>query len=687
MSAVIRVVVGALLVGALSAACIADRYIIGTYGAGGNGGGGGGTGPDGGAPGGATGSACNAANGCRFAAELDRSGAGNLADTLVLPSATLTATLRYRGEQAEPDAWPADRGPLLTRAGGAPQVGLEAPFTDATGAVALDTVAASYAAGTADPGAVASDDFVLEVVLRAGPEAPVLSKGSAGSFWSLASLNTGALALELADGARTVRVLSEPLEARAWYHCLFWVSRAAGGRADCNGRVGSLADVGALGALGAAGNLTVGGSATGTAPIQLAVVQFFRAPPGELGAAATWDAVSRRRFAELTGVYPRLANGTPLPVADLRDSVAYLDMQRVAGGARRLFLVGPDWPRVVCRTDIAGTRDCGYFSEHERGRVVDPSPAAWTASEVGVSTGDVPFVDGDQRMAALVPSAASVQHALSRRAAAGSVRQAFSFYARAGVGRLVGASVAAVGLAVFDLDAGTVVSAPAAVTATIEPWGNGVYRCGYIFAPPGGSIDYRVVLLNDSGEEIFAGDGVTIWTHIAGLQLDVNQPYPSALIADGPQRADRLTYAGDDGNLPRAGASTLGVRVLLPTTPRLNDQAVLNLNKGGANTPEINLFVVANTGAFQFWGRSPATDWSLSHPIKAVNGVRHTLTAEWGGNPARLLVDGVVRTTTARAGAALFETDRIDVGFSLHSSTHLQGLAAGVFVRGPAAGP
>ncbi|HET6283572.1 MAG TPA: hypothetical protein VFH73_21635 [Polyangia bacterium] len=657
---------------------MSERYVIGTY----NRGVDGGVPIDGGMPGTLN---CSAANSCRFAADLDHSGVSNLGDVLQLASASVKATLRYRGESARIDGWAGDPGPTLTRGLGEPQPALPTPFTDATGAVGLSVIDTSYAAGPSESGAVGADDFVVEVVLRAAVDAPVFARTGAAFGWSANINSAGALGLDLSDGTRTVRVSSEALTARAWYHCLFWISRAAGGRADCNGRAGALADLSGLGTLGPTGSFAVGG-AGGADAVQLALFQVFRVAPGTLGPEADWQTMTRRRFAAVTGVFPSFADGSALPAPDLRNSVALLDMQHLAGGPRRLFLVGPDWARIVCRTDAAGARDCGYLAEPERNRVVDPSPSAstWMASEVTVTVGDVLFVDGEQRMDTLIPSAAAARHAVIRRGTFSPNRQALSFFAHAGAGRLLGASVGSLGTAVYDVTSGQVVSMPANVAASIEDWGNGIFRCAYSVVPGGGALDYRVMLLNDAGAEMFAGDGMTIGAHIWGMQLDLEQGYPRSLLPANAQAAERLTFVGNDGNLPKGGVVSLQLRVLMPPGRRQNDQAIININKGGSFDDQIQMFVVATAGTFRFWGLAATMNrWTCDHPATAVDGLRHSLAAEWGGPAARFWVDGVsVNRNTSNLTPALFTMDRIDVAFSLHSSTYLQGLVAGLQVTG-----
>src|SRR5436190_1785716 len=78
---------------------------------------------------------------------------------------------------------------------GAPMTGLPAPFTDVTRAVDLPANAPAYVASNAATGSVGFADFVVEVVLRAGPGATIADKTAfGGTGWAL---RTGVNTLEL----------------------------------------------------------------------------------------------------------------------------------------------------------------------------------------------------------------------------------------------------------------------------------------------------------------------------------------------------------------------------------------------------------------------------------------------------------------------------------------------------------
>src|SRR6185503_9590360 len=150
--------------------------------------------------------------GTTFAVALDKSGVSFLERTLPLAAGPVAPTLRLRGEHATMTAWPSEGGgPVLTGASGA-TLDLGTPFTDATRAVGFISSSPAFFANDDAVGAVALDDFALEVVLR--PAAGTVAEHGAGAVqWTLAGRPTGELVLTLDDGDPThvADVVSPPL--------------------------------------------------------------------------------------------------------------------------------------------------------------------------------------------------------------------------------------------------------------------------------------------------------------------------------------------------------------------------------------------------------------------------------------------------------------------------------------------
>jgi hypothetical protein len=624
-----------------------------------------------------------------FSVGLDRSGVSQLPVALTLPAGLVQPIERLRGETAVDGVWTADVGGELRRSAAAPTVGLEAPFSDDTRAVGLASAAPSYVAPVGTTAALGADDFAVEVVLRAAAGATLFDKRADAVGWVLHERDDGALALGAADSAQGAapELASAPLVEGAWYHCLAWLSRGEGGRVDCNARAGSLVDVSALGDIDGASTLAAGG---GAASARVALLAIYRVPRGGLGGAAGWGDIGARRFAALAGA-GAVALGSAAPRPDLRDSPAYLDLQRSVGAPRRLFLVGPDWPRVACRTDAANARDCGYLSEPARTRFVPGAAHGFAASEVAVQTGQAnfpTFADGEPRMEALVPSTASAPHTLTATSHFDAAHHVFSFFARAGAASRVAVSAGGFASAVFDVAAGTVVSAPSGVDATVEAWGDGLFRCAYGFDASPGQTTYALQLLapgaTSTTDPSFAGDGATAAVFVAGLQADAGLRAPGSLLAADAQAADRLAFAANDGNLPASAAVSFSLRMIAPAAPRATDQPVLNLNRAGRAEDQVQLYV-GSGGRLEYSGIAGGVRrWAIEHQTTLADGQRHVIEGAWSATSAQVAINGIVDVQPALAAAPpAFALDQIDVAFSPLSTDHLEGLVAGLRISTP----
>jgi hypothetical protein len=621
-----------------------------------------------------------------FSVGLDTSGVSQLPMELTLPGATLAPAERLRGETAKDTVWTADAGGELGRNAGTPTLGLETPFTDDTRSVGLSSGASSYVAVASTTGAVGSDDFAIELVLRATADATLFNRfGPVG--WRLSEGNDGAVIFEASDTAQTTvtQIVGGSLVEGAWYHCMVWVPRGDFGRIDCNGRMGAQVSFGLLGDLDGTSSLAAGGGIAGG---RVALLAIYRAPRGGLGPRASWLAVGARRFATLTGA-AAVAVGSGLPGPNLRDSPAYLDMQRSVGGTRRLFLVGEEWPRVACRTDTMNARDCGYLSEPVRTRLVPSDAGGFTASELTVDPGRAAFADGEMRMAALVPSTASALHTISGTSAFDAAHHVFSFFAHAGNASRVGVSAGGLGTAVYDVGAGHVVSAPAGVDASIESWGDELFRCAYGFDAQPGPATYVVQLASPSAssplDAPFAGDGTSPALFVAGLQVDVGLRAPGSLLAADNQAEDRLVFEAGNGNLPARTAISFAMRVIAPPAARPTDQPILSLNRAGLAEEEVRLFVASQSGHLKYGGRGDGvTRWLIDHQTPFADGQRRTLGGSWSPTTAEVAINGIVASMpTLTHDAAPFVFDQIDVAFGPGTTDHLEGLLAGLTFSTP----
>ena len=292
-------------------------------------------------------------------------------------------------------------------------------------------------------------------------------------------------------------------------------------------------------------------------------------------------------------------------------------------------------------------------------------------------------------MAALIPSTATALHLISATSSFDAAHHVFSLFARAGSASRVGMSAGGLATAVYDIAAGKVVSAPAGVDASVETWGNGLFRCAYGFEPRPGSITYVVQLADPSVtttiDAPFAGDGTSAALFVAGLQVDVGLRAPGSLLAADPQAADHLVFVANDGNLPARAAISFTMRMIAPAAARATDQPILNLNHGGLSEEQVQLFVAGQSGHLKYAGRGGGVmRWLIEHQTPLADGQRHVVDGSWNPASAEVAINGVVDTVpTLTQNAAPFVFDQIDVAFSPETSDHLEGLVAGLAFSTP----
>jgi len=166
--------------------------------------------------------------------------------------------------------------------------------------------------------------------------------------------------------------------------------------------------------------------------------------------------------------------------------------------------------------------------------------------------------------------------------------------------------------------------------------------------------------------------------------------------------ADQLVFIANDGNLPKGSSVSISLQVLLPAGPRLDDQAILNLNFQDDYTNQVDLYVTGATGdqdaggsanTLEFSGllpgptalAQPTTLWAFNNFTSVIDGNRHSIRAEWTPRAASVWVDQMQPATEALlvSGAMQPPLDRMEVGFSVNSSGPLEGLVSSIAVGVP----
>jgi len=277
-------------------------------------------------------------------------------------------------------------------------------------------------------------------------------------------------------------------------------------------------------------------------------------------------------------------------------------------------------------------------------------------------------------MEGLVPSTVDGAHSLVRSRDYGGQPLAFSFFARSGSSGFVGVSAGALGVAVFDLSNGTVVTPPG-VQAQVEDFGGGLFRCAYVATPPAGAVEHRLHLLAGGALAAFAGDGVSASVFVAGLQVEIGEALPTSLAPLGNRGVDRLTFLGTDGNLDPLGAGIVA-EARLAAFSRVTDHAIVNLSRLGTFDDEINVFLAGASGQFAFGARANGGGvWGFQNPTSGIDGEMHTLRAAYNVSGLELTVDGESSFFVPGDGVMIPSAlDRMDIGHSGDASGPLEGL-------------
>lgn len=140
--------------------------------------------------------------------------------------------------------------------------------------------------------------------------------------------------------------------------------------------------------------------------------------------------------------------------------------------------------------------------------------AAWTKSGATISSNAVASPDGTTNADKLVESSNNENHFIYK--AIGGSSKTFSFFAKAAERNWVGV-LCDNGITYFNISTGVVGTIASGVTAKIENYGNGWFRCS--ITSPHGTYAASVYLSTGNGVDTYLGNG-TSGVYIWGMQLE-----------------------------------------------------------------------------------------------------------------------------------------------------------------------
>lgn len=249
-------------------------------------------------------------------------------------------------------------------------------------------------------------------------------------------------------------------------------------------------------------------------------------------------------------VLPRLALDFTTATLDSRITFARsLNTATRVNSSGIIELINADLPRFDY--DPVTLASKGLLIEEQRTNLAtysaDFSDAVWTKTRASISSDAIVAPDGTQTGDKLVEdTSASSTHEIYRTTAitvgSGST-QTISFYAKAGERtrfRLIDNANATNTLAFFDLSNGSVISETVAGSASIQPAGNGWYRCTMKSVASGTQCQPQIRLVSTATTVVYTGDGVS-GLYIWGAQLE-SGAFPTSYI---PTTTTALTRNAD----------------------------------------------------------------------------------------------------------------------------------------------
>jgi hypothetical protein len=609
----------------------------------------------------------------------------NLPSTFTVNAQSISPVQRLEAKNATTSVWTATTGVNMAIAstGTLPTVGLDTALTSTLDKALRLAAGQVYQAGdttTGDVGALATnEDLIIEMVLdyasfEASGRLVTKRTTSTSAGWDFSEGTvTGRLQFNLGDGTTNL-VTGTPgtgLPGLQVLHCFLdrdEATAANGGGFYANGLVasafttapntltGSLSNASPL-TVGSAGNFSLKSS---HGVLYVAVYKQVALFPGGASNLPIFAAIANERAARLMGAFPTTALGTAAPNAATRTGTAMLD--KVTSGVRRMFTVGPNWvPRLVRRQELVGGEIInGPVVESARTNVLLQSEtldnASWTKLSSTVTANAAAAPDGSTNSDAVIADATTSQHGVSQAVTLAVAAYVYSGWALKGDRNFVFLENTTVAGAQtwFNLATGAIGTVGVGVSqATIEAWGNGLFRCSIRFTGTAAAHTLQASFATSDNTTTFAGDAVTASGFLFGMQCESGADHASTYIptttASATRSAEVLTYVGSDGNVAATGPTTLTCDVMLPVFDNVVGTNFA-LTGGAATSQSPNGFGVAldpSTDAISAGVRAASVvQMATVGTTKLTDGERHTLKVTQDTNSGKAFVDGVQEGAT-----------------------------------------
>jgi len=431
--------------------------------------------------------------------------------------------------------------------------------------------------------------------------------------------------------------------------------------------------------------ISIGARISGAGPADEAyiLISFYSSadwfPGGASADDAAYKETTKRRSAQVMGVYPFMALGDKTPTTATRTSNnSFMDIQD-ASGYRTMHQVAKGWMRVCTRPNADGSDTMtGYLSEEAATQQVDYTDdiTLWTTTRCSAIDGYEVFTPYTDAAAwGMIPDDTTTDERYFGNGAVPSSGTGWmSVWVKAGAVDWCALRIStSVSLAIkyFDLSGSGAVGSSVGtevLDAFIEDWGAGWFRCcmKYTNGTTGTSTVYAAEA--DLDAQISPANITDPLIHVAFPQIENGSEIPSSYI-NNPSTGtvtrikDYLMFDAAGDNVDISTAGTMEISVMYNDALEGHTSYNMTLCKDGAS-PQILLYGHASNYAGSE-GYSPSIQWVHGAGGSDItDGYRHDSKVSFTTNETKLYVDNsqVGATDTSVDMGTFDEVNEIRIG-------------------------
>jgi hypothetical protein len=594
----------------------------------------------------------------------------NLDPELTIGNVTKTPTFRYKGGDADGtdwDYWSYGEN-LDLQSGTAPSYNQGSPLLGTNDDSVKFNSGGFYEANSTTMGNVGTNDYVIEIICKIEETSTtknIIQKrnGSTGDGWSIRIDGMERLYLSVVSSGSGF-TLRSTLIPGAWYHILIFVDpdepSGYGALLYTNGVFTDMVDPSAVGSPDyaielAIGALNSGGYACDDSIAYVAMWQSSDWMQGGVTNETESGIIAAERFAKLSGRYPYIYKGDPVPTTATRAFAAYLD--KIESNKRVLYYVGSEWLRQCHRQDKNGVDFYGYLPEHQVTNLFPYSKdlTNWNKLTSGdsVDTDAAVCPDKNTLKDGIIANSTSANHGFYRQSTITAAVYTFSCFYEPGDQDWVCLKVNTLTNAYcyFNCATGAIGTCGANATGYIEgPFVDDSYRCCIVFTSTAATHALHVYAASADNTPNFTGDSSTTNGYFWGMQLELGDYMTSPVFTDGAlatRLMDQLVFnTGANIGGEDIGEGTIVMDILAADYDKSNTINFFSLCDGGSVNDMLLIRSVTTSEYASTLTYATGGDTGLVVPASDVtDNYIHELRVKWDTDALAMIIDGSTSAT------------------------------------------